>query len=99
MTRERLLLSPFRWKDGWLDYRIVPRLPHWTRFRWDRDDVPVDRRWGLLNRCLNHPRSDDSPEDIVEFERIVFADGSFEFVEIEETTKRKEEPRNDLRGL
>jgi len=76
-----LVKSRFKWRDGWIDYRRVPSVAFWDRFRWDREDVPIDRRKELLNGCLNYPSADGSPPDLVRFERVYYEDKSFEFVE------------------
>ena len=72
----------FVWADGYVDRRQALNHAAWRRFRWDRDDVPVDRRLDLLTGCLIFLRTDGELVDVVEFTRVDCTDGSFEFREV-----------------
>jgi len=80
MTRK----ARFVWADGYVDHRrVFEHAAAWRRLRWDREDVDLEKRYDLLSRSLNLLGSAGTlPEvEVVEFERVRYNDGSFEFRE------------------
>lgn len=81
-TERRVMEARFVWSDGWVDLRESRGHPRQYRFRWDREDISIDNRYVLLQHHLSTLTPDSPVSDIVEFERIDYEDGSFEYREI-----------------